>query len=142
MMPVRSCGFLIWRTTPTIQFLLMKHADRWDLPKGHVDPGETDGDCALRELSEETGIQPHDIEIDGEFRFQTQYPVQYSGRARFTKTLLIFLAELRTPRDVKITEHIGFQWFDWSPPHEIQTATIDSLLRAVDEHWRDRAACE
>ena len=38
----KSCGFLIMRGEPPREFLLMRHADRWDLPKGHVDPGETE----------------------------------------------------------------------------------------------------
>ena len=53
----RSCGFLIVAGDPVQSFLLMKHADRWDLPKGHVDPGETDMEAALRELEEETGMR-------------------------------------------------------------------------------------
>lgn len=36
----------------------------WDLPKGHVDEGETELQCTLRELYEETGISADDIEID------------------------------------------------------------------------------
>ena len=28
----------------------------WDLPKGHVDAGESDGECAVREIAEETGV--------------------------------------------------------------------------------------
>ena len=31
-----ACGFLIYRGRPICEFLLMKHADRWDLP--NVDP--------------------------------------------------------------------------------------------------------
>ena len=30
---------------------------RWDLPKGHVDPGESDAECAVREVEEETGVK-------------------------------------------------------------------------------------
>ena len=30
---------------------------RWDLPKGHVDEGETDAECAVREVGEETGVE-------------------------------------------------------------------------------------
>jgi 8-oxo-dGTP pyrophosphatase MutT (NUDIX family) len=29
---------------------------RWSLPKGHVEPGETNEDAAIREVAEETGI--------------------------------------------------------------------------------------
>jgi len=41
---VISCGILLFRnplnTTP--EFLLMKHQNRFDLPKGHKEIGETD----------------------------------------------------------------------------------------------------
>ena len=30
---------------------------RWDLPKGHVDAGESDAECAVREIEEETGVK-------------------------------------------------------------------------------------
>ena len=65
MAKVKSCGFLVIRNDPNPSFLLMRHADRWDLPKGHVDPGESNKECALRELEEETGITVDDIEVDG-----------------------------------------------------------------------------
>jgi len=61
---VRSSGVIVFRKQPQLSFLLMKHANRWDLPKGHVDPGESDIECALRELDEETGIQRDDIKLD------------------------------------------------------------------------------
>jgi 8-oxo-dGTP pyrophosphatase MutT (NUDIX family) len=31
--------------------------DDWSLPKGKRDPGETDEECALREIAEETGFR-------------------------------------------------------------------------------------
>ena len=38
--------------------LLMIHLrDRWDLPKGHVESGESSREAALREVEEETGIR-------------------------------------------------------------------------------------
>ena len=70
MKTARSCGFLIVRGDPVGSFLLMKHKQRWDLPKGHVDPGETDLECAYRELVEETGIAADDIVMDPTFRFE------------------------------------------------------------------------
>jgi bis(5'-nucleosidyl)-tetraphosphatase len=136
-MEIKSCGFLLFRGNPPREFLLMRHADRWDLPKGHVDAGETEMQCALRELHEETGITADDIErIDG-FRYTTQYPIRAKKDGRlYDKTLVVFLAHLK--RDVKIdpTEHGGYQWFPWNPPHQIQARTIDPLLAAVEEFLR------
>lgn len=138
MSDLRSCGVLVVRGEPIEQFLLMRHKDRWDLPKGHVDPGETDIQCALRELEEETGIPADAIEIDPDFRFTLQYYVQYerTGGTRQLKTLLIYLGRLKQERPITVTEHLGSKWFDWSPPHSIQEQTIDPLLERLDAFLR------
>ena len=139
---VKSCGVLVYRGTPPQSFLLMRHADRWDLPKGHVDPGETELACALRELWEETGIRAEDIELDPVFRFTTQYtvwPKRFGGR-EMLKTLVVFLGRLRRDVEITPTEHAAFQWFSWRPPHALQVNTIDPLLAAVEKHWRGERA--
>ncbi len=138
MQVARSCGFLIFRRQPDFTFLLMKHADRWDIPKGHVDPGETDEETALRELIEETGIAETDIEVDSEFLFQHRYEVNLKryGNKPVMKTLIVFLAELVRDVEIMVTEHEGYQWHKWSPPHKIQTKTIDGLLEHLDDHWQ------
>ena len=138
----RSCGFLIVTGSPVKSFLLMQHADRWDLPKGHVDPGETDLECALRELEEETGFVESQLTIVPEFLFEQRYTVssnRYTGsgnRDQVEKTLLIFLAKVDEPHKPVVTEHIGFEWIDWKPPHRIQKRTIDPVLSHLAEHLR------
>lgn len=132
---VKSCGFLILRGSPVQQFLLMRHPDRWDLPKGHVDSGESDLECALRELQEETSISKDDIVLDPAFRFTHHYSVRRKrDKVLCDKTLVIFLANLI--RDVKIvsTEHDSHAWWTWAPPHAIQAQTIDPLLASVAEY--------
>ena len=37
--------------------LMIYRNNRWDLPKGHLETGETTAECALREVAEETGIK-------------------------------------------------------------------------------------
>jgi len=136
MAKVKSCGFLIVRENPNRSFLLMKHPKRWDLPKGHVDKGETNMECALRELEEETGITADDIEVDEDFKFKLKYNVRYKRDGeKKKKTLIIYLAKLLHDVDIELTEHDGYEWFDWDPPHEIQENTIDPLLEQVAEHW-------
>lgn len=132
-----SCGVLIFRGDPQ-EFLLMEHADRLDLPKGHVDPGETEIECALRELEEETGIKAPDIELEPEFRFEHHYtvwPKKFQHEA-CEKTLVVFLARLLHPVEIQLTEHQGFAWHAWEPPHQIQEQTIDPLLAQVEEFWQ------
>jgi 8-oxo-dGTP pyrophosphatase MutT (NUDIX family) len=120
----------------------MQHHNRWDLPKGHVDPGETDIECARRELEEETAIGALAIDLDDHFCFETRYPVRdrrFPGQ-ECEKTLRIYLGWLNRTVDITPTEHIGYEWFSWKPPHQIQTATIDPLLTAVDAYFRDQLA--
>ena len=139
MNEVMSCGILLFRKKSGKQFLLMEHANRWDLPKGHVDPGETKRACALREFHEETGIDPDWIKIKNGFRFEQTYQVSnWKGRGKSVqKRLVIYLARLKKGRKAKVTvtEHIGFRWVDWDPPHDIQTKTINPLLIAVADFF-------
>ncbi len=135
-----SSGFLLFRKQNLLQFLLMKHADRWDLPKGHLDPGETKEQAALRELSEETGLSTSDVWIDREFKYESQYWVSYkrSSGLKQLKQLTIFLGLLTQDREIVPTEHLGCAWFDWSPPHQIQTETIDPLLMQIRQYFEQR----
>lgn len=66
-----SCGVLVLYHSK----ILLGHVTNhwwWDLPKGMLEPGETEVTGALRELKEETGIQanPQDLEDLGEFKYE------------------------------------------------------------------------
>jgi len=138
---LQSCGFLIIRGNPVDSFLLMRHADRWDLPKGHVDPGETELECAYREVFEETGIRQQQIKrIDG-FCYRDRYIVN-NKRTRFQdgeKELVIFLGRVDEQPDIVVTEHLGHEWFPWSPPHRIQALTVDKVLAAAEEFFGENS---
>lgn len=135
---VLACGFLVMRRQPCPDFLLMRHPKRLDLPKGHADPGETEIQCALRELFEETGIEAHQLQVDPDFRFETSYKVHYKkkfGGGNAWKTLVIFLGRLTTDVEISLTEHQGCQWIPWQPPHRIQQQTIDPLLAYAERFF-------
>ena len=133
-MSLKACGVILVTGEPIAKFLLMVHADRYDLPKGHIEPGETEVECALREMEEETGIPRSLVRLDTNFRHEFQYEVS-SRRTQFKtvpKTTVIFLGYLPIEVPIQITEHQGFEWFPWSPPRPIQAQAIDPLL----EHLR------
>jgi bis(5'-nucleosidyl)-tetraphosphatase len=135
-----SSGFLLFRKQNLLQFLLMKHPGRWDLPKGHLDPGETKEQAALRELCEETGLSQSDTWIDPDFQYESQYWVSYkrTGNRNQLKQLTIYLGFLAQDRLIVPTEHLGYAWFDWSPPHQIQLETIDPLLMKICQYFEQR----
>ena len=138
-----SCGILLFRKHKgRKQFLLMEHARSWDLPKGHVDPGETELQCALREFEEETGIDRTEIKLRKKFLYEDSYPVKnWKGRgADVDKRLVIFLAKLKRGVSGKVvpTEHLGYRWVDWDPPHDIQEKTINPLLEQVARFIRQQ----
>lgn len=139
----RSCGFLIVKGDPIESFLLMKHPSRWDLPKGHVDPGETDMECALRELEEETGIAAADVTVDPDFCYETRYLVKArrytNSDGEVEKTMLIYLGRLERDVEIEVTEHGDYQWFDWNPPHEIQERAIDPLLESLASYLQAKS---
>lgn len=77
-----------------------EYAGHWALPGGHVEEGETEADCARRELEEETGIRH-----DGELRFWTR---NIHGDCDFTTHLAV--ADKETEPTLN-HEHDAYQWF-------------------------------
>jgi 8-oxo-dGTP pyrophosphatase MutT (NUDIX family)/phosphohistidine phosphatase SixA len=59
---VLAAGAICWRYGPDGELeLLLVHSARWgdwSWPKGKLDPGETLPQCAVREVTEETGVRP------------------------------------------------------------------------------------
>lgn len=57
-----SCGALAWRhaSQGDIEVLLIRQfsdSKKWSVPKGHMNSGETQEECAVREVLEETGVR-------------------------------------------------------------------------------------
>ena len=62
----------------------------------------------------------------------------WKGRGKdVKKRLVIYMAKLKKGRKakVKVTEHIGYRWVDWDPPHDLQKKTINPLLIAAEKFF-------
>eukprot|EP01121_Diplochlamys_sp_Union-15-3_P003141 TRINITY_DN12995_c0_g1_i1.p1 TRINITY_DN12995_c0_g1~~TRINITY_DN12995_c0_g1_i1.p1 ORF type:complete len:167 (+),score=23.00 TRINITY_DN12995_c0_g1_i1:65-502(+) len=141
MRAVNSCGVLVFRKdkdTNKYYFLLLKHPKRYDLPKGHRREEEDQMTAALRELREETGIIPSKVNILPNFSFTETYYPKYArfNNAKVEKTLVMFIGVLQDDTVINLTEHKGFEWIPWNPPHKIQKYTIDPLLTKIEEYFK------
>jgi 8-oxo-dGTP pyrophosphatase MutT (NUDIX family) len=81
-------GVVVRAAGGTMEFLAIKpaHRDRWQLPKGTIDRGETPPQAALREVREEGGVDGRILADLGPIRFFYQM-----GGGRFVKTVDFFL---------------------------------------------------
>ena len=118
----KSVGAVIFRKEgDKVLFLLLHyHSGHWDYPKGHVEDAETDEQTLRREVEEETGIT--DIEIIPGFKKEIRYFYRAKGDEKekrkeskrglnIMKKVIFYLAETKT-KDVKTTEHVGFEWLN------------------------------
>ncbi len=131
---VHAAGVVVLTRQTPRQFLLMKHSNRWDFPKGCAEPGETAVETALRETEEETGLSTDQVRVDPNFRHRLVYPVRYSEHPNklYEKRLTLFLGWIEQAVPIMHSEHQGYCWWDWQPPHRIQAQTIDPTLAAIE----------
>ncbi len=113
-----SCGAVVFRKeNDVIKYLLIrnKRSAHWGFPKGHIEPGETDEETAIREVLEETGLR---IEILPGFVRKSNYTIQ----GKIEKSVSIFLANtVDTDYKLQVEEIEECGWFDF-----------DSALRTLN----------
>ncbi len=107
--PIPTWSFVIVAVRLGHRWLLVheaKHDQRWYLPAGRVNPGETFVEAAKRETLEEAGIP---IELEGVVRFE--YSPRPDGAARMRVVLLAHPADDTPPKRIPDQESLEARWF-------------------------------
>lgn len=121
-----SAGGLIVRGGSRILLISTQEARRWQLPKGHIEAGETPEQAAIREVREETGVTGRIVaSLPGiEYWF-------FDRGARIHKKVDYFLLEYVSgdTADFDASEVSGAGWFSWDAG--IARLTFDNERRVV-----------
>lgn len=121
----------MWRLKEgKVEVLLIKqfaHKDRWGIPKGHVNPGETEELCAIREVREETGVA---------IVLGARLPDAFISNDSEEKTVVSWLAQAvgsDEPRhDDPDNEVADARWFDVAELPEIMVYQRSLVAHAVN----------
>lgn len=132
-----SCGAVVFRYENNIRKYLLirnKRSAHWGFPKGHIEPGETEEETAMREVLEETGLH---IEILPGFVKKSDYTIQ----GKIEKSVSIFLAKTKDTRyklQVEEIEECG--WFDFNTAQKTLNYENDKLILNEAKAFLDKNA--
>ncbi len=115
MKKVLAAGGLVINQSSEI--LMIYKRSKWDLPKGHLDKNETFETCALREITEETGLE--DISIT-RFIGVTEHEY-YDGLLHEEAIKEIHWYEIKANKDEALHPQYeeSIEWIRWVPKNEL-----------------------
>lgn len=126
---VRAAGGVVYTFGPDGELLVLLISDRYGsrtLPKGHLEPGESDEQAAVREIAEETGV---DCTIE-RLIARVRYPVFKKGRWR-DKEVAYFLARAPHVAPTPAPDE-GITVAEWAAPDQaIATLTFAQVREVV-----------
>ena len=102
--------------------LFIYRNDKWDLPKGKLDNGETLKECALREVEEETGVKKLKIK---NFLETTYHILKRNGAYKLKE---VHWFAMKTSYDGKLIgqKEEGIEKVKWKGPDKIKKALENS----------------
>lgn len=135
-----TAGGIVFRRNAKkeIEFLLIQDPKgRWSIPKGHIEPGETAQETAIREIGEEAGL----FEIE---------PICWLGKTHFRyrrldklvlMTTQIYLMKVKTDgNEIKKEDfYANIKWFEFNEALDVaEYEDIGRLMLLAKRRIRER----
>ena len=135
---VRAAGGVV--TNSEGDLLMIRLRNRWDLPKGHIEPGENSLTAALREVEEETGIKAEVLDNAPLYTTWHAYDTYGEWELKSTDWWRMRTSQTETPQpqeDEGITE---VRWMNNAARAEALNETYETIkevVRALDAKNRN-----
>lgn len=121
-----SCGCIILEDNKVL--LIQQTKGHWGFPKGHIEPGETEVETAIREVKEETNL---DVAIEKSKRLEETYLTDKGTK----KKVVFFLAKKIGGTEKMQEEEVkSIGWFPLEEAFEVITYenTKETLRKALE----------
>lgn len=114
------------------RYLLLRAYDYWDFPKGHVEPGESPLEGAIREVAEETTITELNFRW-GEVYRQTQ-PYNHGRKVAryYIADTPCYDVELPVNPELGRPEHSEFRWVTRQQAWHMLTPRVRAIIKWSD----------
>lgn len=135
-----TAGGIVFRHNPTtkqVEILLIQDAkNRWTIPKGHIEEGESAKQTAEREIGEETGLEKMKV---------LNWLGKINFRYRRTNSLVLMTTEIFLVHALGDTDKLkpedwmnGIKWFPATEAlDKIAYEDIEKLILLAMKHIRD-----
>ncbi len=134
--PIDAAGGLAYSENGSV--LMIFRRGKWDLPKGKLDEGESIEECALREVSEETGLQTLtlDEKICDTYHIYTQKKEQILKRTAWYKMIGSSKDQLAPQTDEGILEAVWVMEKDIASYAAGSYEAVREVLRLAGLKWQ------
>ena len=126
--PIKAAGCVVFRRTPRgPRYLVLRAFRNWDFPKGLVETGEDQLDCAKREVAEETGLTDLDYPFGDEFRETPPYSGNKVARFYLAETEQVEIVMPVSP-ELGRPEHHEYRWVSRDEAEELLPPRLAVVL--------------
>ena len=115
MPPVLKAGCIVRDTRGRYLLIEHQHTPFWEFPKGHLEPGESPADAAVREVYEETGYRVGNLRPAGTLR--------YTSAEENAVEVALFRADVEGYDDTYQTD----ETWAWKAPREARGLLFENL---------------
>ena len=134
----RSYGAVVYKLADNKILYLIEHMvlGHISLPKGHIEKGETEEECAIREIKEETGL---DVILDTSFR----ETISYSPEKDVMKDVTFFTALINSDKIFPQKEEVNrIEFLPYDEADKILTYQTDrDVLYKADKYLKRKLCC-